>query len=58
MVKRTKRNEVFQKQIEEIQKHRWLESERVGYDVGMQWAAEDWVYKYAEAFRMNWGSGS
>jgi len=57
MVKHTKSSEVFQKQIEEIQKHRWIESERLGYDVGIQWAAEDWICKYAEAFRAQWKGG-
>ena len=33
--------------IEEINRHKWLESEIAGYDVGFQAAAEDWLKKHA-----------
>ncbi len=41
----------FQEQIRKIQKHRWIESKKVGYDVGEEWAAKDWVRKYAGKYR-------
>ena len=42
---------IFQRQVEEIQKHRWIESEKFGYDAGEEWAATDWIVKYARSFR-------
>lgn len=36
------------KVIEEINRHKWLESEIAGYDIGFEAAAEDWLNKYAE----------
>jgi len=43
------------KQIEEIQKYKWIESEKVGHDIGELPAAVDWIVKYAKEFRENWG---
>lgn len=37
-------------EIKEIEKHKWLESEKVGYDLGV-YAQIDWVTKYAKLFR-------
>ncbi len=39
------------KQIEEIQKYKWIESEKVGYDIGELKAAVDWIRQYSSAFR-------
>ena len=38
------------KVIEEIRRHKWLESEIVGYDIGFEAAAEDWLKKHAAAW--------
>jgi hypothetical protein len=46
-------NNVFVCQAEEIHKHKWIESEKVGHDVGELWASFDWVSKYAVSFREN-----
>jgi len=35
---------------EEMLRHKWIESEKVGYDLG-QAALLDWAHKHAEAFR-------
>ena len=35
------------KVVEEINRHKWLESEIAGYDIGFQAAAEDWLRKYS-----------
>ena len=40
-------------EIEEMQKHAWIESEKAGQDVGEQ-ARREWVSKYAAQFRENW----
>lgn len=36
------------KVIEEINRHKWLESEIAGYDIGFEAAAEDWLKKHAD----------
>ena len=36
--------------IKEIHKHLWLESEKAGYDIGLAWAAEDWMNRYAPSW--------
>lgn len=41
-------------QIEEIEKYKWIESEKVGYDIGMQKACHDWIGKFAKQFREDW----
>ena len=38
------------KVIEEINRHKWLESEIAGYDIGFEAAAEDWLKKHAGAW--------
>lgn len=38
-------------QIQEILKHKWIESEKVGHDIGEVQAARDWIQKYADLFR-------
>lgn len=37
-------------QTNEMEKHKWIESEKVGHDLGNQ-AVMDWVRKYAKQFR-------
>jgi len=32
----------------EIDKHKWIESEKAGYDIGFEKAAEDWISRYAD----------
>lgn len=36
-------------QCEEIKKHKWIESEKAGYDLGKK-AETDWIKKYAVEF--------
>ncbi len=38
------------KVIQEINRHKWLESEIAGYDIGFETAAEDWLKKHAVAW--------
>ncbi len=33
---------------EEIDRHKWIESEKAGYDIGFDKAAEDWISRYAD----------
>jgi hypothetical protein len=38
------------KVIEEINRHKWLESEIAGYDIGFEAATDDWIKKHAGAW--------
>ncbi|MCF7669239.1 MAG: DUF4032 domain-containing protein [Verrucomicrobia bacterium] len=40
----------FQAEREEILKHKWLESEKAGYDIGFERALTDWMFKH----RLKW----
>lgn len=41
----------FQAEREEILKHKWLESEKAGYDIGFERALTDWIIKHRAAWR-------
>lgn len=45
--------EILRLELEEILKHKWIESEKAGYDLGDQ-AVWDWVKNYACEFREYW----
>ncbi len=47
--------ELCGKEIEEITKHRWYESEKAGHDVGLAYTEADWRQKYEKAFLKKWG---
>lgn len=36
--------------VEEIQRHRWIESEKAGCDVGFDKAVEDWLARFSKAW--------
>lgn len=40
----------FLAEREEILRHKWIESEKVGYDIGFERALLDWIVKH----RSNW----
>ncbi len=40
----------FQAEREEILKHKWIESEKTGHDIGFEHALIDWIVKH----RSNW----
>ncbi len=40
-------------QKEEVEKHKWIESEKAGRDLGEQ-AVIEWISKYAPHFRSEW----
>jgi hypothetical protein len=40
----------FQAEREEILKHKWIESEKAGHDIGFERALTDWIIKH----RANW----
>jgi hypothetical protein len=41
----------FQAEREEIMKHKWIESEKVGYDIGFERALTDWIIKHRSKWR-------
>lgn len=41
----------FQAEREEILKHKWIESEKVGYDIGFERALTDWIIKHRSKWR-------
>jgi hypothetical protein len=48
---RGKQLEDCKEQREEIQKYKWIESEREGCDIGDEKAAEEWINKYSSLWR-------
>jgi hypothetical protein len=36
---------------DEILKHKWIESQKAGHDLGFEWALTDWVVKYRTGWR-------
>lgn len=43
----------FQAEREEILKHKWIESEKLGHDIGFERALVDWITKH----RTDWRRG-
>jgi hypothetical protein len=43
--------EIFLREREEILKHKWIESEKQGYDIGFERALIDWVFNYRKGWR-------
>jgi hypothetical protein len=41
----------FLEEREEVLKHKWLESEKKGYDIGYSAALIDWILKYRRDWR-------
>lgn len=41
----------FLAEREEILKHKWLESEKAGYDIGFERALTDWIVKHRSRWR-------
>ena len=37
----------------EILRHKWIESEKAGYDIGFERALLDWIVKYRASWRKN-----
>ncbi|HEY1790410.1 MAG TPA: DUF4032 domain-containing protein [Verrucomicrobiae bacterium] len=41
----------FQAEREEILRHKWIESEKAGHDIGFERALTDWIFKHRSAWR-------
>jgi hypothetical protein len=50
-VKQSSLYQEFLAEREEILKHKWLESERLGYDIGFERALLDWIRKHRDSWR-------
>ncbi len=47
----------FLAEREEILKHKWIESEKAGRDIGFERALLDWIRKYRNNWRQHRRSG-
>ena len=43
----------FQAEREEILRHKWIESEKAGGDIGFERALTDWIVKHRSKWRRN-----
>jgi hypothetical protein len=43
----------FQAEREEILKHKWIESEKAGRDIGFERALTDWIVNHRSKWRKN-----
>ena len=41
----------FQAEREEILRHKWIESEKAGHDIGFERALTDWIIKHRSTWR-------
>lgn len=51
LLKNTTLYQEFLAEREEIMKHKWIESERAGYDIGFERALADWIVNHRAAWR-------
>ena len=41
----------YRAELDEILKHKWIESEKAGEDIGFEKALLDWIYKHRSAYK-------
>ncbi|HZM03234.1 MAG TPA: hypothetical protein VFC44_09435 [Candidatus Saccharimonadales bacterium] len=41
----------FQAERDEIMRHKWIESEKVGHDIGFEQALTDWIIRHRTKWR-------
>ena len=51
LVKNSNLYREFQAEREEILKHKWIESEKAGRDIGFEKALTDWIVKHRSKWR-------
>jgi hypothetical protein len=51
LVKNSSLYREFQAEREEILKHKWIESEKAGHDIGFEQALTDWIIKHRSKWR-------
>jgi hypothetical protein len=48
----------YARQRDEILRHKWIESEKAGVDIGFEKALLGWLVKNSAAFQKQWDLGS
>jgi hypothetical protein len=51
LVKKSSLYREFQAEREEILRHKWIESEKTGHDIGFEHALTDWIIKHRSKWR-------
>jgi hypothetical protein len=51
LVKKSSFYREFQAEREEILRHKWIESEKAGRDIGFEHALTDWIIKHRSKWR-------
>jgi hypothetical protein len=51
LVKNSSLYREFQAERDEILRHKWIESEKAGYDIGFERALTDWIIKHRSKWR-------
>jgi hypothetical protein len=51
LVKKSSLYREFQAEREEILRHKWIESEKAGHDIGFEHALTDWIIKHRSKWR-------
>ena len=51
LVKNSSLYKEFQAELDEILRHKWLESEKAGLDIGFEQALTDWIMKHRSKWR-------
>lgn len=51
LVKKSSLYKEFQAELDEILRHKWLESEKAGRDIGFEQALTDWIIKHRSKWR-------
>jgi len=51
LVKKSSLYREFQAEREEILRHKWIESEKLGHDIGFEKALTDWIIKHRAKWR-------
>lgn len=57
-VKQSSLYQEFLAEREEILRHKWIESERLGYDIGFERALLDWIRKHRDGWRRSRRQGA
>ena len=53
LLRNSSRYREFQAEREEIMRHKWIESEKAGRDIGFEQALTDWIVKHRSKWRRN-----
>jgi hypothetical protein len=53
VVRKSRLYQEFLVERDEVLRHKWLESEKAGYDIGFDCALVDWMVKHRAAWRQH-----